>query len=325
MIDAGRQSFPVSALIGLALAGLFVARRSVAAPVAAADGMPLEAMLIGFSAAHPVWSAVSVGVIVVVTLAMMLQLTVKFGPAASRNYLPGQVLLVGTMGIAAGGEWLAASLVTLLLTLGMRRLVMSFHKGYRFADVFHAGFYLGLLPLLYAPAAVIVLPAAVSAMAIYRRSGRELIVCMVGVLLPVPAAGFIHWAAGTEGGYIYRELWRCVSTAGEAGVLTGPMVATGAILAAITVAGLVWLPRNRKAGRNTPYKLMQHTAVVVVLAAATAVLPGTTAAFAALASVPCAVSVPFAFQGGSSRMSTMLYVLMLAAAAALNLGPLLER
>lgn len=327
-MNASRQSLPVSAVMCTGLATLFVTRYLlVPFPVEAPfeGGMPLASALVRFTAHHS-WLASATAVLIVAwTLLLVVQMTVKYSPAGIRNYLPAQIFLVAAAGIVASDEPLAALTAAWLLTLAMRRSAFSFHKGYAFSELFHTGFYLGLIPLLYAPAAVIVLPAAIAALSIYRRSGREAVVCLAGLLLPVPVAGFIHWAAGASGDFIYRELWRCaVEPRTPWREMPLGMVAVAVPVLILAFTGMFWVLWHKKSIRKAQYKFMRHASFVMFLIAASATVPGSSATVATLAALPCALGVPYAFQGKLAVTSTLLYCAVLLAVFALNLLPVLD-
>ncbi len=256
---------------------------------------------------------------------MVVQLTIKYAPAASRNYLPAQIFLVGTGGIVVSGEALASLIAAWLLTLAVRQFVFSLHKEYRFTEVFHAGFYLGLIPLLYAPAAVLTLPVAVAALSIYRRGVREAIVCLAGLVLPVLAAGFIHWWAGQPLWFVFSELWRCIvdRPGTMAGLPPYSAVAVAVLVLMLTLVAIFWVPGHKKSVRKTQYKFIAHTSLVLLFVLATAAIPGTSTTLAALVAVPCALCVPYAFPGKLATISTVIYCLVVAAVLALDLLPVL--
>lgn len=326
-MNASRQSLIVSAVICVLLAALFVARYLLAPYPAEAPfegGMPLAAALARFSTTMP-WLSTSLAVVIVVwTLLVVVQLTIKYAPAASRNYLPAQIFLIAVGGTVVSGEALAALTVAWLMALAAQQLVFSFHKGYSFPELFHAGFYLGLIPLLYAPAVIVVLPATLTALTIYRRSGREAIVCLAGLALPVPAAGFIHLATGAEGGFIWRELWRCLSEARvQEQFPPYSAVAVAVLVMILALIGIVWALGHKKNVRKTQYKFIVHTSFVLLLVVASACVPGTSTTLAAFAAVPCALTIPYAFQGKAAATSTVVYCLVVVAVFALNLLPVL--
>ncbi len=326
-MNASRQSLIVSALLCALLAALFVARWRLAPyPVEAPfeGGMPLAAALTRFTVAHGWWGAACAAVVIGWTMLLVVQLSVKYAPAASRNYLPPQIFLVAAGGLVIAGEALAALLAAWFLVLAVRQFAFSFHKGYSFTELFHAGFWLGLVPLLYAPAAVWVVPVAVSALVIYRRSVREAVVCLTGLALPLPAAGFVHWAMGAEADYIWHEVWRC--TAQSPGVefaLPFTTIAVAAPVAVLVVSALVRAAGMRNNIRKTPWKFVGFTALTLLWMAGSAALPGTSTTLVALLGVPCAVCVPYAFAGRGAGVSTTIYSLILAAVLVLRLLPVL--
>jgi hypothetical protein len=327
MVNAARQSFFVSAAICTLMAVLFAARYTLAPyPVEAPaeGGMPLAAMLTRFSVELP-WIAASYAAIFVMWIALIVvQLTVRYAPAASRNYLSAQIFIAGAIGIVISGEALSALIAALLLALACRQFVFSFHRGYRFTAVFHAGFYMGLIPLLYAPAAVFALPVTIAALSVYRRSMREAIVCLAGLALPIPAAGFIHWAGGAQGRFIYDELWRCISErATQLSDVSYTAIAVAALIALLAVMGMIWLLVLGKSIRKTQYKLTQNTLLTLLFVAASAAVPGTSTSLMALVAVPCALAVTYAFNGKMAAVSSFVYCLILLAVFALNLLPLL--
>ncbi len=326
-MNASRQSLIVSALICALLAVLFVARWSIAPYAVEAPfegGMPLASALTRFTVAHG-WLAAAVAAIVVGwTLLLVVQLSIKYAPAASRNYLPPQIYLVAAGGVALSGEVLATLLAAWFLVLAMRQFAFSFHKGYSFTELFHAGFWLGLVPLLYAPAVLWILPVAVAALVIYRRSWRETVVCFVGLALPLPAAGFIYWAMGADASYIWQELWRCTIEKPDLEFsLPFTTLSVALPVVALTLTALIRVAGNHKNIRKTQYKFISHVALVSIFMSISAVIPGTSLALAALLGIPCAVCLPYAFFGRGSAVSTAIYSVILVAVLAFHLLPIL--
>jgi hypothetical protein len=309
------------------MAALFVARwRLAPMPVEAPfeGGMPLAAALTGFSLRYGWWAAACGAGIVGWTMLVVVQLSIKYAPPGSRNYLPPQIFLIGAGGLALAGQALAALLAALLLTLASRRLASAFHKGYSFPELFHGGFCLGLIPLLYAPAAAVVVVIAVSALISYRRSLREAVVCFTGVLFPIPAAGVVHWALGEGGDHIYRQLWRCLTVAPPAGegVPTLAMVVAGLVLLPAVVA-IFWVAGHKKSLRKAQHKFVGVAAITLAALAASGAIPGSSTTLWPMAAVPCAMCWSWAFPASGAKFSTAVYCLIAAAVLALDLLPVL--
>jgi hypothetical protein len=324
-VNASRQSFIVSALICIALGALFVARYrlmpySVEAPFE--GGMPPAAALTRLAVNQP-WVALAIGAVMLTwTLMLVVQMTIKFAPAASRNYLPAQIFLILGAGIVISGEALASLTAAWLFTLALRQLIFSFNKERGFGEVFHAGFFLGFIPLIYAPAAVMVPAVAASALLIYRRTGREAIVTLVGLALPLGSAEFIRWAVDAPGNPLWREIWRCVivhRNVVDTLPRTAAFVVGGVMLLALVA--VLWMAGHKKGVRKTPATFMHHTTWTLVFVVASAFVPGTSTTLAALLAVPGALIVPYAFAGRAGGFSTLIYCAILAAVLVLDLLP----
>lgn len=309
------------------LAALLVVRWRIAPYPAEAPftgGMPLAAALARWSVAHGWWAAAVAALVVAWTLIVVVQLSIKYAPAASRNYLPPQVYLIGAGGVAIAAEALAALIAALLLTLAIRRFATSHRKGYAFSEVFHGGFYLGLIPLLYAPATVPVVAIAIGSMIVYRRSLREAVVCLTGLGMGVPAAGFIHWALGEGGGHIYRELWRCTLEARPViGRLPWPALALAAAVVIVSLAGIFWVMANKKNIRKAQYKFIAGTSLVFPVVGLSILSGGTSTTLCALLAVPCAVCFPWAFAPRIAGFSTTVYCLIMVAVLVIHLPSVL--
>jgi hypothetical protein len=288
------------------------------------DGMPLASALTRLSSNFWWIAAICAGVFVLWTLVIVVQLTVKYTPATNRNYLSAQIFLVVGCGITISGEALAGYIAAWLFALSVRQFAFSLHKGYRFAEVFRAGFYLGLIPLLYAPAAMIAILAVPVALVIYRRSLREFVVCLTGLAVPVPAAGFVYWSVGENGDFIYRKLWRAVTTPVMRTMLADVSVSQ-AVLAGFVVVlvlvGVYWISTHKKGIRKSQYKFMSHTSVLFAITAASIIIPGTSPTFLPVIAVPVALCLPYAFSGKLITFSSIIYFVVIAGAFALNLLP----
>lgn len=323
--NASRQPFVVSAGIGTLLATVFVARRVVAPyglePPEAV--MPLARAMTEFSAEWPWISAVLVAALMFWTLLVVVQLSVKYAPVVGRNYLPIQIFIIATMGVAIPMEILPAMVAVWLSVLAVRQFVFSFHKDYRFEEVFRAGFYLGIVPLLYAPAMVLVLliPAA---MAIFGRSAREFAICVVGVLLPVPMAGFVHWAMGADAGFVYRELWRCcVADGGLTGIGSTDIsiLVTEGLLFVLAGIAIGWTLAHRKSARRRQRRVVLFLAVMLAVLTGSLLVPGASVVHTMLLAVPLTLCVPYAFPDKNTAVaSSVVHYVVLAAAFAMTLS-----
>lgn len=311
---------------GILLALFAVRYMRVPYPVekAVSQGMPLAGWLARFAAENPGWAAVCVLLLVLWTVYAMVPVTLRYTPATSRNYLPIAVFIAFACGIFIPGEALAAFVCALLLMLATRRFISVFHKEYRFQEAFLGGFYLGLIPLLYAPGAVllILVPALMN---LYRRSGRELTVSVIGALLPIAGAWFVLWAEGHNALFLFAEWWRCVAVRSIFLPTRVPIVATACVglLLILAMTGIGWFAANRKGTRTRQRKVMTHISLTFGLLLASAAVPGTTLALLPLIAVPTAMVIPYAFTGRQAAVASVIYCLIICVVLTLNVLPIL--
>lgn len=325
-LNAAKQPFSLTLFISAAMLALFAARYSFAPGPAepVAEGMPLAAWLARFSSANPGWNSAILLVLAIWIPYILLQLTIRYASATSRNYLPVVLFTVIAFGIVIPGEALASYGAALLSALAARRFVSTFRRDMRFEDSFIGGFYLGAIPLLYAPGAILLLLIPLL-MNLYRRHVREIAVSIIGALLPFAGAWFVLWAEGNGRWFIFTEFRRSVleGTGGSAfaslSVTAWVCVGLAAVLA-VTAVG--WFVRNRKGLRTRQRKVMAHISLMFLFAVLSLASPGATLSALPLISVPVAMATPYAFTGKQSAFSSIVYFLLLAAVVALNLAPL---
>ncbi len=328
-MNASKQPFVVSALLCVALAGLFAVRFvMLPLPVEAPDvsGMPLASLLTSLTIVYPKIAAGLAAALVVWILFLVVKLSARYAPVTSRNYLPPQIFLIAAGGTVLSSQTLASLLAALLLVSALWHFCASFGKGLRLEDVFRGGLWLGIIPLLYAPAAAIVLLLVPILLGIFQRGPREWVVCLVGLFMSVPAAGFVHWAIGAPGDWIYRELWRlCVEAPGVPYYMQVPqqnwLPAAGVFLMALV--GIGWASGNKMEIRKSSYRYMSAVGATFFVLLASVAVPGASFSVLPMVGVVAAVSVPWSFSGHWATLSTLIYCVILASVLALDLGSLL--
>lgn len=118
-------------------------------------------------------------------------------PLYGGTCLPIPLYAIVACGIATGGNYLAGFAASMLLALATKNYCRAFCNGYGFDAIFRASLYLGLMPLIYAPALplLLLLPLAVL---LFRRTFREVVVATAGLLLPIFTACYVSWGSGAE-------------------------------------------------------------------------------------------------------------------------------
>lgn len=283
----------------------------------------------------PVWEMAAAGIVLVWTLVLIAQLTIKYGPQGGRNYLPQQIFIVAvgssvfSGGAEEGGGVLSSLLCAWLLVLALRQFIFSMHKGFRFEQVFRAGLYLGFVPLLYAPCAPVVLIFVPAALGIFRRSWREWIVGLAGLVVPVGMVLFAGWATRSvdmvvEWSGAPARLWTGLTTL-PAGGLTGwidgfwlvrvpvPTLVVWGLVVVAGAIGALWPLSRRAVVRKTPLRFMAAVALVLCLLLLSAAIPSSSGVLVPMVGAVVALSLPYAFQGRWATVSTVIYCATLIA------------
>jgi hypothetical protein len=327
--NAARQSFPFVLISSVVLIALFFVRYFVSPyPIEQPyiEGMPLAEWLTRWSVVHYVWSSMIGFILVVCTGFVVMQLSASFVSVASRNYLPIPIFIIAACGIFVPAEALASYLAAWLLSLATRQFMLTFRKDYRFTEAFKGGFYLGFIPLLYAPAAVLLALIPIVA-TLYRRSGRELTVGITGALLPILGAWFIDWARGEGVWHLFGEWWRCVAHRGaplwptELPVMA---IVCGGIIIALYAIALGWFIARRKGMRTRRRKVMIHISVTFLLLALSFALAGSSLTGLPLLAVANSITIPYSFTGRQSVVSSVLYILLIATTLVMNICSLFD-
>jgi hypothetical protein len=323
--NAARQSFPLVVACSVVLVGLFFARYFTSPyPVEEpfAGGMPLAEWLTRWSIAHPVWSGVAVGVLVVWTVFIVAMLAVRHASITSRNYLPIPIFIIAACGIFVPAEALASYTVAWLFALATRQFILMFRKDYRFTEALKAGFYLGFIPLLYAPGAIVLALVPILAV-LYRRSARELTVGIVGALLPILGAWFVGWAKGDDVWSLPGEWWRSIAHRGAPlWPAEFPIMQTicGGAIVLLAAMAIGRFAATRLGMRTRQRKVMTHISIAVFLLAASFAVPGASLSGVPLLAVALSITIPYAYTSRQSIVASVLYILLIAMTLAMNIS-----
>ena len=203
-----RQSTPFCVVSAIVLAVLAVVRGFVApsaAEAVGASGMPLAVWIegcrnVGLGLYIPL-TLVAVFLCLVNTLSASLYNV----DAGGRSTLPLQVWVLAGCCAAFPAQALSAYVGAWLMTVALKNIAKAYKRSYSFGPVFLASFMIGVLPLLYAPFAVliVVLPLV---WLLAKRTSRELLVGMLGAMLPLFITSYVGWVRGGHFGSVYRLL-----------------------------------------------------------------------------------------------------------------------
>ncbi len=326
MADSGRQSFGLTAALGVVLLLLFVYRAEIA-PIAAdavsVAGAPLGRVVDGWFADSLWLTQLAVILLAVVNVMVVMMIATRYMLYGVRSFKPVLFYLVAACGLVIPAAPVSVYLAGLLIVMGMTSLVSCFKRGFAPDTVFRGALLLGMAPLLLAQAAVyiVLVPLAVG---IFLRSGRELVVGVVGALLPAAVCCYVWWWTG--GGFLepLQAMWTAVTggermPVGEWGIPRLVCMGLGVLAALFSAVTLI----SGKVMRYRSRKILTFIALAFLFGMGLFALPGPPAAAIPLVAAPFAILAPLWFMRRRTRFSTLFFAIYILSAAAANLWPLL--
>lgn len=239
--------------------------------------------------------------------------------AIRHNLYAGSSLLavplygVAACGIFVGDNYLASALAALILARAMRNFCVACRNGYAFSALFRGALYLGLLPLITLSAwpLLMMLPLITF---LFKRTLREWIVALTGLVLPFGALLYIHWAVTAERWVPLERMSQGlavdsgISLFADASILL--VVQLVVMLAAVLWALFYYLSDIYVATSKVRAILTAHLWLLVLCFASLA-LPGASVGNLALLAIPMAILLPFLFVRLKRSWANCLYALML--------------
>lgn len=216
-------------------------------------------------------------------------------------------------GIFVAHDSLTAALASMLLVVSMRCFYSAFRDGYGFSPLFFASFCLGAIPLLYAPALPLaaLMPLAVL---LFKRSSREALVAVVGLLLPAAATCYIAWGAGGEFLAPLRDTWNAMLLPsgyrlfGHIGIGSGLLFA---YLLALVLSAIFFCCANLYSVGSRARYITVYNICAFVVSLAVPSMPGATPGALALVAVPAALMIPAMLVRLHKNVSTMIYAVLI--------------
>ena len=173
--DIIRQPLPVATFTFLVIVIIAFVRAWVTQRFAGeipAVSAPLGYYTAAFRLSWPLLSAAASIVMLFVAGFLIGRSSVRAELYATRCFLAMPLFGVVSCGVLLSSDFLTQSLTLLLLALASRNYYNSFHRHYCFDRMFRGSLYVGLIPLLYAPGAglLLLIPLVVL---LFRRTLRE--------------------------------------------------------------------------------------------------------------------------------------------------------
>ncbi len=314
--DIVRQPFLLASASSLVLAGLGAAFNLPSDAVSGSAAAPLGGFISAFQHSYPVWSAVAVFVAAVCLGYMLMRSSVRYDLYGSRTYVVIVLFPLVACCVTGGGEWLRNWCAMAALVLAGCNYEAGFKRSYRFGEIFRGSFFLGMVPLIYAPAIplLLLLPLLLF---VFRRPAREVPVALVGLLLPTAMASYVWWACGSDFTYVVDRIIEAAAAPSGYSVFAGmslpELAAMGVVLFIVLASVGVYLFEFRslkfKARCIHIYYMLQS-----LLCLSTFALSGADGGSLVLLSISCAIVMPLLFVRAPARFSLVLYVVLLVAA-----------
>ncbi len=216
-------------------------------------------------------------------------------------------------GVFISEDSLLAAIVSLLLVLAMRNFYSSFRNGYSFSPLFFGSMALGIIPLLYAPSLLLMLLMPLSVI-VFKRSAREAIVAIVGLLLPAATICYITWGMGGE---FLQPVETTLATAlMTSGYRLFGHLSLGSAMIICYLLSLVlsaiffcWI-NIYSMGTRARYITIFNMCAFVLSLSALAAPAGTTTSFG-LVAVPAAMMIPAMLVRLKASAANLLYLILL--------------
>lgn len=311
-----RSSPAVNLLVMTAVTALTFVRASLTEfPPETLCGTPsfLGSFIDSFQSAHP-----AAGSTIAALFYFMAAWIIGRAVRISELYFVKTTVTIPVYAVIACGIYLphmslTAATAALLTVQAMKYHYYSQRDGYGFTPLFFGSFCLGLLPMVYAPAApmLLLMPFAVT---IFKRSTRETIVALAGLVLPFAAAGYVNWGAGGE----FFEPVNRIATAilAPSGYrIFGDMSLTSAVMfcwvLATVLSAVLFCGVNLYSLGSRPRSITLYNICAFIPAAATLALPGSTVASFGIVAAPAAALIPVMLIRLNWRIADVLYSILL--------------
>lgn len=192
-----KQPLPLSllTLVGLVALAHYLPVGGGVPGADAAWSTPLAVWLSSWQGSYPILSAVLSSLLLFLEALMIARIGTRHGLYSGGSLIAMPLYALLAVGLFMPADSLVGVVAALLFVRALRNLSASMRNGLSFTPLFRGALYLGTLPLLLPPA-VLLLPLGVIALALFKRTLREGIVLLVGLLLPLFAASYLAWAFG---------------------------------------------------------------------------------------------------------------------------------
>ena len=308
--DIIRQPLPVATFTFLVIVIIAFVRAWVTQRFAGeipAVSAPLGYYTAAFRLSWPLLSAAASIVMLFVAGFLIGRSSVRAELYATRCFLAMPLFGVVSCGVLLSSDFLTQSLTLLLLALASRNYYNSFHRHYCFDRMFRGSLYVGLIPLLYAPGAglLLLIPLVVL---LFRRTLREAVVALSGAILPLDGpVRQVAAAITSDSGYRFFD-----------GNTLFSLIAWGVIffLLICSAAGVLLDIRTLK---TKPRNILFYNLYVLCVVAGIYFVPYSSPVTLTLAAPAAATLIPVVLTKFNSAAASMFYTVLILLSLVLGL------
>ena len=235
----------------------------------------------------------------------------------NKNYCTLPIPIYGLLscGILFSPDVLSGAAASLCFALAIYLLMRSLHSAGEKDSVFFAALLLGAMVLLYPPCVVLALIIPLSVI-LLTLSLRQVLLMVVGYLLPLVAASYVVWYGGDDMLQFSRNLLSALATERMGAVAEVPYlaIAMAASVVAVAVLGGVYAAVSRD--KRFLAVRVRHSFYLFVLVSLLTLLmffiPSCDITVLAIIAVPATILLSFALDALPNNQSTIAYWVLLA-------------
>lgn len=227
--------------------------------------------------------------------------------------LPLPLYGMAACGIFIANDFLIGALCGFLLARAMRNFCVSYRNGYAFSSLFRGALYLGVLPLLYAPALPLLLMLPL-VLFLFKRTSREWLVLFCGALLPLGLLCYLHWAVTGLAWIPLRQMAACLTSPDRLNLFAEAsplLIAWLVVFLAATLCALFYYLSDIYAATSRARAILTAHAWLLLMAVGSLFMPAATTTGFVPVAVPVAMLLPFLFVRLKRPMANGLYALLL--------------
>ena len=290
--------------------------------------MPLGVLLENFASSNPILSTVIVVIMVLSNTVMITRIVTRNMIYTDKAFLPAIIYIIISCGNYFGTQNIVGIITSWLVIYSSEMMINSFRRQKQYGSTFTASILLGTTVLIYAPSIIyiILIPCALS---IFRKDWHEIIISIMGYLLPFAICSYIYWGMGEQFSYLgilfFNTIVSCSQRAAFLADFIRPDLLTfWGITVITTILSLWFFMRRASLMRTRPYKSYIYFIWMLIASTILFIVPCKSITDFPLIAIPLAVIMPTFFNRQDGWITNTAYILLMSGVVLFNLLPLLS-